>query len=480
LYINSSFLDNFIVVAMNSDLIIQKFSRILETHINNCSSEKSGNLLSYRFPLYGYNYDRVVVSLINRYRSAFYFQKPAENTRFLGIGKVLTVRSDSQNRFEELKTALSAVKKLPVQHYNGTADEHLPLFVGGMSFSPKIYGDLWKDFCPSAWFIPEFIISETSGECFVSYNVELEKESGNLHRVGRLNEFFNQINPVKSDSLIEPFKTHRVEEKSGQKEGWMRKVTSVVDAIRRNEIKKVVLSRYITIDRVDIRGIIAKITEAGRSFNDCYTFVYKSGNSLFMGISPEKLASFAGGTVICNAIAGSIARGKTDEEDKSLGDALLNSRKNLDEHRIVVEHIQSVLNSHCSSVTVGRFPELTKLPYIQHLYTQMRGVLQPGISMFRVLEDLHPTPAVGGYPLEPALKIINEMEEYDRGLYTGFLGWFDAEGNGDFCVALRSALLVGNTLHAFAGGGIVIDSEPLEEFEETEIKLQAITSLLYP
>lgn len=465
---------------MNSDSIIQKLSKILQTHLNNCSGEKSGSLLSYRFPLYGYDYDRVVVSLINNNESAFYFQKPSENIRFLGIGKVLSVRSDSSNRFDDLKTALSGIKKLPVQHYNGTTNENLPLFVGSMSFFPEINGEMWKDYFPSDWFVPEFIISETSKGCIVSYNINIDQESGKQPKIARLEQFFDQVNTPMSAVPNKSFTGQRVKEGSGQKDAWMGKVSSVVDAIKRNEINKVVLSRYITINRVDALSIIEKITEAGKSFKDCYIFLYKSGLSLFMGISPEKLASFAGGVVHCNAIAGSIARGRTDEEDIRLGEELLNSEKNLDEHRIVVNHIQSVLGRHCSSVTVDRSPVLKKLSYIQHLYTPVHGLLHRGVSLFRVLEDLHPTPAVGGYPLEPALKIIREMEQYDRGLYTGFLGWFDAEGNADFCVALRSALLVGNILHAFAGGGIVMDSKPLEEYEETEIKLQAITSLLYP
>lgn len=465
---------------MNSESIIQKFSKILQTHINNYSGEKSGSLLSYRFPLHGYDYDRIVDSLINSTKSAFYFQKPSENVSFLGIGKVLSVRSDSQNRFDDLKTALSGIKTSTVQYYNGTTDEKLPLFVGSMSFFPEINGEMWKDFFPSDWFVPEFIISKTNEECIVSYNIDLDKESGNQRIIAQLEGFLKQIETPVTAAPNKPFICRRVEEKSGEKEEWMGKVSSIVDAIQRNEINKVVLSRFITIDPVDERSIIAKITGAGKLFKDCYIFLFKSGSSLFMGISPEKLASFSGGTVHCNAIAGSIARGKSEQEDISLGEELLNSQKNLDEHRIVVEHIQSVLDRHCSSVTIDRSPVLKKLSYIQHLYTRAYGVLHRDISLFRVLEDLHPTPAVGGYPLDPALKIIREMEEYDRGLYTGFLGWFDDEGNADFCVALRSALLVDNTLYAFAGGGIVMDSKPLDEYEETEIKLKAITSLLYP
>lgn len=461
---------------MKNDPVIEQFSRILQ---EKSRAGEGGKFLSYRFPLKVKNFDRLVISLLTTWEDVFYFHKPNENIRFIAIGKVFSIRSEGRTRFEELSAGIADFSPLFVRHFNGTSDIPMPLFVGSMSFFSGHHDPMWRDFRPSDWFVPELILAETQDGITASYQVDLNANAEKKRAVTRLEDFINSLQSGFQEPEDTPGNSLRSPDDAGKKE-WMDKVSAVVDAIRRGAVNKVVLSRRLSIHGVDARGIVREITRAGKSFADSYIFLFKSGDSLFMGISPEKLASFSEGSVHCNAIAGSIARGANDEEDKKLGSELLNSPKNRDEHRIVVDHIKSVLNRHCSSVELDRFPQLKKLSYIQHLYTGAYGVLHPGVSMVRILEDLHPTPAVGGYPLVPALKMIEALEHYDRGLYTGFLGWFDAEGNGDFCVALRSALLVDDTLHAFAGGGIVVDSKPDEEYVETEIKLQAITSLIHP
>jgi len=463
---------------MKVDSVIKNFSGVLQNKLALSSSHREGGVLSYRFPIYINDFDRLVNYYVNTHKTAYYFHKPDENMRFLAVGMVMSVWSDTDNRFEGLNQALSGVNPLQVHHYNGSSEYPMPLFVGSMSFFPSHGDPMWRDFYPSNWFIPEFIVSETPGGCIVSYQIDLSKKVEHTRSVSQLEEFISDVSSHLPDDGYEQA-SPKYEYTSADKDEWMNKVTSIVDSIRRGEVNKVVLSRKITINGIDDQHIVKRIIEAGKSFHDCYTFVYKSGRSLFMGISPEKLASFTGGNVYCHAIAGSIGRGESDEEDDRLGSDLLTSHKNREEHQIVVNHIKSVLTRFCSSVKIESLPILKKLSYIQHLYTGASGVLHPGISMLRVLEELHPTPAVGGYPLTAALKMIRSMEQYDRGLYTGFLGWFDAGGNGDFCVALRSALLVDSTLHAFAGGGIVVDSKPEEEYIETEIKLHAITSLLH-
>ncbi len=464
---------------MKNDPVIRQFSRILQNKPNVDTSNQGQSILSYRFPVLDKDFDRTVNSLLKTNKTAFYFEKPGEDVRFLAVGKILSVRSSGSSRFDDLANTYSKIRPLIVHHYNGASDVPFPLFVGSMSFFPEHRDSMWRDFHPSDWFIPEFIVAKSTDGCRAAYQIDLNKDAGDEQSILRLEEFLSGL-PADNPEISDNPPDYRTGNEEADKNGWMEKVAVIVESIRRGEVNKVVLSRHITIEGVEGNRILKEITKTGKSFQDCYIFVFKSGSSLFMGISPEKLASFSGDTVYCDAIAGSIGRGRTGEEDGRLGNELLSSRKNRDEHQIVVNHIKSILNRYCSSVDMDRLPILKKLSYIQHLYTGVRGVLHPGVSIFRVLEDLHPTPAVGGYPLSPALKMIQSMEQYDRGLYTGYLGWFDTGGNGDFCVALRSALLIDNTLHAFAGGGIVADSKPEDEYRETEIKLKAITSLLHP
>jgi menaquinone-specific isochorismate synthase len=165
-------------------------------------------------------------------------------------------------------------------------------------------------------------------------------------------------------------------------------------------------------------------------------------------------------------------------DDKLLGDSLLNDDKNLIEHQYVVDMIKSAMEDTCSEVVIPQHPRLLKLKHIQHLYTPVKGRINQESSLLSLVERLHPTPALGGFPKEKAVEKIREVEDLDRGFYAGPLGWFDHQGNGEFAVAIRSGLIQGNEASLFAGCGVVGDSLSDLEFEETKIKFKPMLSAL--
>jgi isochorismate synthase len=174
------------------------------------------------------------------------------------------------------------------------------------------------------------------------------------------------------------------------------------------------------------------------------------------------------------ALAGSAQRGATENEDERIGNELLHSEKNNIEHAIVVTQVREALLEHCSEVHVSPDPHLLKLKNVQHLETPISGRLLAGRCILDVMANLHPTPAVGGFPRQPALEAIRSIEQLDRGWYAGPLGWIGVEGHGEFAVALRSGLIEGNKATLFAGCGIVADSDPYAEYVESCLKLQAM------
>ena len=184
------------------------------------------------------------------------------------------------------------------------------------------------------------------------------------------------------------------------------------------------------------------------------------------------------------ALAGSAPRGTTAREDAALGDALMASPKQRAEHRWVVEAVREALAPLVASLEVPDAPGLMKLPYVQHLCTPITARLSPGRSLIDVVAALHPTPAVGGHPREAALEWLRFHEELDRGWYAAPVGWWDAAGNGEFWVAIRSARLWvgdgGGPVRAtlYAGCGIVADSDPHDEWVESALKLRAMRRLL--
>ena len=216
--------------------------------------------------------------------------------------------------------------------------------------------------------------------------------------------------------------------------------------------------------------------------------LYSVANTTLSGATPERLICARAGTseretlavapssyvIQTMALAGSAPRGATEIEDEQLGMDLLKSEKNQIEHRVVVETVRAVLSTLCSRVWVANEPHLLKLKNIQHLETPITGDLLPGHSILEAIEDLHPTPAVGGYPRHVALETIRRTEQLDRGWYAGPIGWVGAGGSGEFAVALRSGLIAGGTATLFAGCGIVADSEPESEYAESCLKLQVM------
>ncbi|MGD2114057.1 MAG: chorismate-binding protein [Acidobacteriota bacterium] len=265
---------------------------------------------------------------------------------------------------------------------------------------------------------------------------------------------------------------------------------------RESELSKVVLAHAVEVRRrrpFEPAVLLAALRDA---YPRCFLFSVRPAEqgAVFLGASPERLVRVGTGVeapvetgagpgsgdapgglrVSSGALAGTAPRGATPEEDRRLGAALLASAKDRQEHAIVEEMIFEALEPLCSHVTRGGEPSLDRLDNVQHLFTPVDGVLEPGRTLFDAVAALHPTPAVGGMPRERAMAAIRSLEAAPRGLYAGVVGWVDPEGHGDCAVAIRSALVDGERARLYAGGGIVPTSDPDVEVEEIRIKAAAV------
>jgi menaquinone-specific isochorismate synthase len=253
---------------------------------------------------------------------------------------------------------------------------------------------------------------------------------------------------------------------------------AVGEAVRRitcsPTLRKVVLARdvYASADRpIDPRVLLRRL--AAR-FPGCYTFACDG----LVGATPELLISRAGWEVGSLVLAGTAPRGATPAEDGELARALLGSAKENEEHGYAAESLRGTLAPLCSAMWVAPRPELIRLPNVQHLGTRVRGTLASVRSALALLNAVHPTAAVGGTPTGEAVEAIRELESLDRERYAGPVGWVDADGNGEFGIALRCAQLDGDRARLFAGCGIVAGSDPAAELAETESKLRPMRAAL--
>ena len=252
-------------------------------------------------------------------------------------------------------------------------------------------------------------------------------------------------------------------------------VDTAVARIRGGELSKVVLARelvgHLPAD-ADLRRVIGDLA---LGYPDCWTF----GIDGFFGSSPETLVSVNQGSVTARVLAGSAARGTDAASDQDAATALATSAKDQDEHQYAVQSVLAALRAHSPNVIASEVPFTLKLPNLWHLASDVDGTLTDGSTALDLIAAVHPTAAVAGTPTAAALTVIEELEPFDRGRYAGPVGWVGADGDGEWAIALRSAqVLPDGDVTAYAGAGIVAESDPERELMETKMKFRPIVEAL--
>ena len=260
---------------------------------------------------------------------------------------------------------------------------------------------------------------------------------------------------------------------------WTAAVESAAARLRAGEADKVVLAREVIArgDGVVSAGMVLRGLRA--AYPSCFTYLVTGGDgTAFAGASPELLIRRSGERAFAEPMAGSVARGSTDAEDERLARELVYSAKDVAEHRAVSRFVVEALRPFAKHV-VSHDPEVVRFTNIQHLATSVSADLhQPGADLLTLASALHPTPAVGGWPRAAADRLIDELEGMERGWYAGAVGWIDGRGDGELAVALRCGLLWEDGARLYAGVGVMPDSDPARELEETELKFKALLSAL--
>jgi salicylate biosynthesis isochorismate synthase/menaquinone-specific isochorismate synthase len=215
------------------------------------------------------------------------------------------------------------------------------------------------------------------------------------------------------------------------------------------------------------------------AYPSCFTYLVTGADgTAFAGASPELLIRRSGPRAVAQPMAGSVARGSSDAEDERLERTLTESTKDAAEHRLVSRFVVEALRPY-ADVVASRDPEVVRFTNIQHLATTVTASLHhPAADVLTLAAALHPTPAVGGWPREAADRLIDELEGMERGWYAGAVGWIDGRGDGELAVALRCGLLWEDGARLYAGVGVMPDSDPARELEETELKFKALLTAL--
>lgn len=260
-------------------------------------------------------------------------------------------------------------------------------------------------------------------------------------------------------------------------------VARATEMIRGGELRKVVLARSLLVDadrELDPKQLLWRLRAVDP---DCYAFAtpaFSSGpRGVLVGATPELLVRKRGNVVEATPLAGSAQRFGDPDRDRASADRLFRSHKDREEHAVVVEDVHHVLTAYCDDLRHPHEPELLGTANVWHLATPFAGRLHDAsTSVLDVVAALHPTAAVCGTPRDAAREALGELESVDRGTYAGPVGWVDANGDGEWAIALRCAEITGKTARLFAGAGIVGDSVPEAEVDETERKFRALLDAL--
>ncbi len=353
-----------------------------------------------------------------------------------------------------------------------------PVWTGGFAFDPQGAGSSpWSSFAPASMILPELSLCRVGDATFLTVNLVVHPgdTAASADRVAARLVGLHP-NPL---PMLDPSLTDRPEIRSVLPPGDFEAAVGVAtDRIAEGEMSKVVLAREITVEAAAAHSPAAIFGALREQFPSCFCFCCGTREAAFLGASPELLIRRSGAGASTVALAGSTRRSSDPAVDDHLGEQLLRSDKNRREQQIVAERIVRKLRPHSVWVETAPEPEVVKVANIQHLATPIIAQLAEPRSAVELAGMLHPTPAVGGEPWPNAASTIAELERMDRGWYAGPVGWMDATEDGEFCVALRSALLRDREARLFAGVGVVAGSDPAAELEETEVKLQALLPLV--
>ncbi len=335
-----------------------------------------------------------------------------------------------------------------------------PVAFGALSFDPEAASEL---------VIPQIVAGQDSeGHCWLTYPHTSSKEEA-LERINAASSQEPQVvsNGDKKNLHVEP---------AMDPSTWRRDVVqAAIDRIKAGEVEKVVLARQQHVVSAQPLVITSLLERLQQRFPTAVIFAIDQ----FVGASPEMLVARSQQHVSAHPLAGTTPKHEDAKIDQAGIEMLLKSDKDRWEHQITISWLLDTLLPFCSYVDAEPQPSVVSLANVHHLGTKVAGLLsKPAASILELVAALHPTPALGGNPQAEALKIIDELEGFDRGRYGGPVGWVDWQGNGAFAVGIRSAQISAEKATVCAGVGIVADSDPAAELAETEAKFTAMLDSL--
>ncbi|MBZ0286725.1 MAG: isochorismate synthase, partial [Anaerolineae bacterium] len=362
--------------------------------------------------------------------------------------------------------------------------EASPRLFGGFAFQDDFVPDnTWTIYAPAYFILPHYQLTRRGGQTWLTLNAHTAPDEDVTKTLAELREalaaraaLLKTGRPLSTDHPMSPVSVRY----PMAFETWAQIITDATTRIKAGELKKVVLSRVCEIRFSEWVNVDSALDFLAEKYANSYRFLFEPRpHHAFYGATPELLVKVDDARIRTMGLAGSIRRGATPDEDAVYAAQILNDPKERLEHALVVDAIKARLTPITDELHVPDMPTLYRLSNIQHLYTPIEGVLKDGsMGVLPLVELMHPTPALGGEPRDAAMRFIREAEPVPRGWYAAPIGWIDHRLNGAFGVAIRSAVSQDRRVWLYAGAGIVGDSQPQKEWDETALKFRPMLNAL--
>jgi len=439
-------------------------------------TSKNSTILSITLPIAGID-PLAALELKPDYEEKFYWNHPENSISISAAGSIMELKSTGTDRFKEIAEQTQKIKD-QIEAY--TVTEHSmagPLFLGGYSFADYNIGKVWNKFGAARFVLPEWMLIEIGNLHLLTLTIiRNDRPADEIYQevISRITDFLNLAghlnhHPEKTDKKQTNILCTLQEPQDREK--WIQKVKKAKSLIKKGKFEKIVIARAALMSSKATIEPTLLAHQLREKYPACYNFlIQRDRDTSFIGATPERLASFHSGIFLTEGLAGSISRGRSALEDATFAQTLYRSRKDRNEHQFVVKAIDDSLAKFSNSIERPDNPGIKKLQNVQHLFTPIRASIKEGIQIHQLLQELHPTPAVGGFPKNESVPYINGIENMERGWYSAPVGWFNLNGCGEFAVAIRSALLYKNSAELYAGCGIVEGSDPEKEWDETVLK----------
>ena len=414
-------------------------------------------------------------------QSWFCLEQPArDGIAHAGLGVTLKLEATGAARFRTLERAWREHSERAICDAPDAPPGVGLAAVAGFAFADDgATSPSWRGFESASLAVPAVWLVRRGDTTWLTCNLLVNSDDEDLEDLfGQATELVSGLRELPLP-LLDPAPTGRFSVHSPMPPShYEEAVARAVERIRAGQLEKVVLAREVQVQAPKPHDPAAVYDVLRGGFPECFVYAVGRGDATFIGATPELLVRRDGHRASTVALAGSTRRSADPAVDDHLGESLLRSDKDRHENQVVADRIAKALAPHSVWVTVAPEPVVIKVANIQHLAAPIRAQLSDEIGALALAGALHPTPAVGGEPSDVAKRLIPALEGLDRGWYAGTLGWTDTNGDGEFCVTLRCALLRGELASCYAGCGIVANSDPASELAETEVKLQALLPVL--